>query len=87
MPTTPDSYEVSIHALTRRATDLAMNLMVLVVVSIHALTRRATILESSKKTVNKCFNPRPHAEGDMAAERYELSERVSIHALTRRATF
>ena len=54
---------VSIHALTRRATPDPRNGQVYKVVSIHALTRRAT----EKQCDNfkpKCFNPRPHAEGD-----------------------
>ena len=33
-------------------------------VSIHALTRRATT-QSASKISFRCFNPRPHAEGDV----------------------
>ena len=34
-------------------------------VSIHALTRRATLIPAVYFLLQICFNPRPHAEGDI----------------------
>ena len=56
---------VSIHALTRRATKNTDVWRANIFVSIHALTRRATLFGGVVEAVVNCFNPRPHAEGDL----------------------
>ena len=82
----PKCFNVSIHALTRRATAVSGRLMIKLGfqstpsrggrhplrqrkhckqdVSIHALTRRATNGGGFLVAQCRCFNPRPHAEGD-----------------------
>ena len=78
--------EVSIHALTRRATERAESQHVVLPVSIHALTRRATV--ATAQFSNK-QNVSIHALTRRATFPYtftQINQTVSIHALTRRAT-
>ena len=77
--------KVSIHALTRRATCYAI------------ILRRQLQFQSTPSRGGRqwsitewarilCFNPRPHAEGDLTPRQQQNKKQVSIHALTRRAT-
>ena len=56
--------EVSIHALTRSATQLLRKPSQHLLVSIHALTRSATQVGSNPPYHKKSFNPRTHEECD-----------------------
>ncbi len=58
------SYDISIHALPRRATDGSVEGFAQQLISIHALPRRATSTSLSSTAGRGNFNPRPPAEGD-----------------------
>src|SRR5690625_119167 len=60
----PSTYCVSIHALTRSATERALNKAGAKNISIHALTRSATPTHNSLLLVHLHFNPRTHKECD-----------------------
>ena len=77
---------VSIHARTRRATAGHDAADVRDDVSIHARTRRATRRRPWPARHAMCFNPRPHAAGDVSVSESPAGIHVSIHARTRRAT-
>ena len=77
---------VSIHALTRSATDFSFSISTLIFVSIHALTRSATVLTLIISLVVDGFNPRTHEECDNYGGSVDDLKGVSIHALTRSAT-
>ena len=76
---------VSIHAPTRGATELWVFLIIKPPVSIHAPTRGAT-KPSYLLSATTCFNPRPHARGDLLLTTVLRDKSVSIHAPTRGAT-
>ncbi len=57
-------WDISIHALTRRATRHPLSISHLLSISIHALTRRATRKRDKRQRKAGNFNPRPHEEGD-----------------------
>ena len=77
---------VSIHAPTRGATPHFHLLLFCQSVSIHAPTRGATLLRLILRPLLVCFNPRPHARGDLSNKSDYKSQIVSIHAPTRGAT-
>ena len=60
----PMAAAVSIHAPTRGATSPELQNVIAIIVSIHAPTRGATYTDIST-TYDTCFNPRPHAGGDL----------------------
>ena len=78
--------EISIHALTRRATICAT-------VSQSARLFQSTPSRggrpfsiSRSPSLSHNFNPRPHEEGDRDNKGEQPQTQISIHALTRRAT-
>ena len=56
--------EISIHALTRRATRGKNSKSKINNISIHALTRRATDYKNLARAYTVYFNPRSHTESD-----------------------
>ena len=58
------SFNISIHALVKRATDGGTKFVEICFISIHALVKRATILENILGIEPRDFNPRPREEGD-----------------------
>ena len=77
---------VSIHAPARGATSHNKLFDKLKEVSIHAPTRGATWLVRQRPWSQLCFNPRPHARGDIWWQVICAWSCVSIHAPTRGAT-
>ena len=82
----PTRLPVSIHALTRSATNLKFSIRYYKGVSIHALTRSATRKQVKQADRKDGFNPRTHEECDQRPEMERAIPPVSIHALTRSAT-
>ncbi len=58
---------ISIHALTRSATGVYLDVIDNSVISIHALTRSATANYSAVLAVLDYFNPRTHKECDITS--------------------
>ena len=56
-------------------------------ISIHALMKRATMQSILPIFGDFYFNPRPHEEGDRAAQKNFHGASISIHALMKRATY
>ena len=79
---------ISIHALTKRATNDTPDTRWNTKISIHALTKRATSFIHAPIPLPLDFNPRSHEESDKEEfiNKYG-SDIISIHALTKRATF
>ena len=59
-------FEISIHALMKRATHGESTAMIDGHISIHALMKRATDSGKGFFKLYLHFNPRPHEEGDQA---------------------
>ena len=57
-------YDISIHALVKRATSTVQKALGHENISIHALVKRATWRRSLKLYGQMNFNPRPREEGD-----------------------
>src|SRR5699024_5798355 len=77
---------ISIHALTRSATDIFDSFFLFICISIHALTRSATRFNVYGYVNYKDFNPRTHEECDHFTFVCFTFIFISIHALTRSAT-
>ena len=58
-------WNISIHALVKRATDVSFNASYIERISIHALVKRATFLRCMAIPLTHYFNPRPREEGDV----------------------
>ena len=78
---------VSTHALTRRATPMTDG-AVIKMASFQPTPSRGGRPETTLRwgRCARCFNPRPHAEGDTTQDGMSSTQLVSTHALTRRAT-
>ena len=62
-------FDISIHALVKRATGVKKTFQNLNYISIHALVKMATIIGAYIFRIKFHFNPRPREEGDKTAER------------------
>ncbi len=82
----PDMYDISIHALVKRATRDNPEELARLIISIHALVKRATCAEVYRADDRRDFNPRPREEGDQIHQLSALCSSISIHALVKRAT-
>ena len=60
--------DISIHALTKSATDYRQTSSGDCMISIHALTKSATHFQSHCLTAKKYFNPRTHKECDFSIQ-------------------
>ena len=78
---------VSIHALTWRATGSALSAVPISISFNPRPHMEGDILPFSSKRHVFRFNPRPHMEGDDESTFIERTRSVSIHALTWRATY
>ncbi len=83
---TAASQQISIHALMKRATSLAIPAVPHHTISIHALMKRATSPMRFSGILSQYFNPRPHEEGDPRLFQKLSYNVISIHALMKRAT-
>ena len=79
-------WEISIHALVKRATATHQMELAKLEISIHALVKRATLAIIIILLPTRNFNPRPREEGDAANPLYCICSDISIHALVKRAT-
>ena len=58
------AFDISIHALVKRATDFTKGVYYIDNISIHALVKRATVPAPHSAEMSGNFNPRPREEGD-----------------------
>ena len=80
-------YDISIHALAKRATHINRNMLANQHISIHALAKRATLISKCYTGTKENFNPRPRKEGDsLFTVLNTVADTISIHALAKRAT-